>query len=157
MAASTASMCRRSESDSVHSQRRVQESSREIWSGMAVTLAKRLGAAPSTPPKRRPRMEKFVVEGGAPLSGTVLPAGNKNAALPILAACVLTEDEVVLRNVPRIRDVEAMLELLEGMGVRVDRRPDHEIALCAADVGPDSVVDKGAAERIRASFLLAGP
>src|SRR4051795_8225377 len=102
-------------------------------------------------------MEKFVIDGGVPLSGTIAPAGNKNAALPILAACVLTGDEVVLHNVPQIRDVEAMLELLEGMGVRVDRRDDHSIALCAAGVGDDAIVDKGAAERIRASFLLAGP
>jgi UDP-N-acetylglucosamine 1-carboxyvinyltransferase len=102
-------------------------------------------------------MEKFVIDGGVPLSGTIAPAGNKNAALPILAACVLTEDEVVLHNVPQIRDVEAMLELLEGMGVRVERREDHSLALCARGVGEDSVVDKDAAERIRASFLLAGP
>jgi UDP-N-acetylglucosamine 1-carboxyvinyltransferase len=102
-------------------------------------------------------MEKFVIDGGVPLSGTIAPAGNKNAALPILAACVLTEDEVVLHNVPQIRDVEAMLELLEGMGVRVDRREDHSLALCARGVGEDAVVGKGAAERIRASFLLAGP
>jgi UDP-N-acetylglucosamine 1-carboxyvinyltransferase len=102
-------------------------------------------------------MEKFVIDGGVPLSGTITPAGNKNAALPILAACVLTEDEVVLHNVPQIRDVEAMLELLEGMGVRVERRDDHTIALCAGDVDENAVVDKDAAERIRASFLLAGP
>jgi UDP-N-acetylglucosamine 1-carboxyvinyltransferase len=102
-------------------------------------------------------MEKFVIDGGVPLSGTITPAGNKNAALPILAACVLTEDEVVLHNVPQIRDVEAMLELLEGMGVRVERRDDHTIALCAGDVGENAIVDKDAAERIRASFLLAGP
>src|SRR5437868_12381310 len=112
---------------------------------MAVTLA-----APAA-------MEKFVIDGGVPLSGTIAPAGNKNAALPILAACVLTEDEVVLNNVPQIRDVEAMLELLEGMGVRVERRDDHTIALCAAGIAEDAVVDKQAAERIRASFLLAGP
>jgi UDP-N-acetylglucosamine 1-carboxyvinyltransferase len=102
-------------------------------------------------------MEKFVIDGGVPLSGTIAPAGNKNAALPILAACVLTQDELVLSNVPAIQDVEAMLELLEGMGVRITRRSDHTLALCARDVGPDSVVDKTAAERIRASFLLAGP
>src|SRR3954466_6124623 len=112
---------------------------------MAVTLA-----APAA-------MEKFVIEGGAPLSGTITAAGNKNAALPILAACVLTEDEVVLHNVSQIRDVEAMLELLEGMGVRVDRRENHTIALCAGGVRDDAIVDKDAAERIRASFLLAGP
>ena len=98
-----------------------------------------------------------MIDGGAPLSGTITPAGNKNAALPILAACVLTEDEVVLHNVPQIRDVEAMLELLEGMGVRVERRDGHTIALCAGGVPEDAIVDKDAAERIRASFLLAGP
>ena len=64
-------------------------------------------------------MEKFLIHGGAPLSGTVVPAGNKNGALPILAASVLTEDEIVVRNVPRIKDVEAMLGLLDHMGVRV--------------------------------------
>ena len=65
-------------------------------------------------------MEKFVIEGGYPLSGTVDPAGNKNAALPVLAATLLTEEEVVLRNVPRIRDVDAMAELLSRLG-RVGR------------------------------------
>ena len=70
-------------------------------------------------------MEKFVIEGGYPLSGTVRPAGNKNAALPILAASLLTEEEVVISNVPRIRDVESMLALLEDLGVggQLARRP----------------------------------
>jgi len=101
-------------------------------------------------------MEKFVIEGGAPLSGTVLPAGNKNAALPILAACVLTEDEIVLRNVPRIRDVEAMLQLLRDLGVRVDWRGVNEVVLCAAGV-ERTAVDREQAGFIRASFLVAGP
>ena len=64
-------------------------------------------------------MEKFVIEGGVPLSGTMVPAGNKNGALPILASSVLTEDEVIVRNVPRIRDVEAMLAILAAIGVDV--------------------------------------
>jgi UDP-N-acetylglucosamine 1-carboxyvinyltransferase len=101
-------------------------------------------------------MEKFVIEGGAPLSGTVFPAGNKNAALPILAACVLTEDEVVLRNVPRIRDVEAMLDLLRDLGVRADWRGPNDVVLCAAGVHRTSV-DREQAGFIRASFLVAGP
>jgi UDP-N-acetylglucosamine 1-carboxyvinyltransferase len=100
-------------------------------------------------------MEKFVIEGGVPLSGTVVPAGNKNAALPVLAASVLTEDEVVVENVPRIRDVDAMLGILEEVGVRVDRS-DHGVRLCAADVGTTEI-DRELSERIRASFLLAGP
>ena len=64
-------------------------------------------------------MEKFIIQGGVPLSGEIVPAGNKNAALPILAACLLTEEELVVRNVPRIRDVESMLGLLERLGVKV--------------------------------------
>ena len=62
-------------------------------------------------------MEKFVIDGGIALSGTIMPAGNKNGALPILAASVLTEEEVVVRNVPRIGDAQAMISLLEALGV----------------------------------------
>jgi UDP-N-acetylglucosamine 1-carboxyvinyltransferase len=102
------------------------------------------------------RMEKFVIDGGVPLSGTIAAAGNKNAALPALAASLLTEEEVVLRNVPRIRDVEAMLDLLAGLGVKVEWREDNVVALNAARA-TSSEVDPDLAFRIRASFLLAGP
>ena len=103
-------------------------------------------------------MEKFVIDGGIALSGTIVPAGNKNGALPILAASVLTEDEVVVRNVPRIKDVEAMLALLEELGVRVTWLSDHDVALCAAELaGGDVEIDRDLSEAIRASFLLAGP
>ncbi|HYF26726.1 MAG TPA: UDP-N-acetylglucosamine 1-carboxyvinyltransferase [Baekduia sp.] len=101
--------------------------------------------------------ETFVIEGGVPLSGTVVPAGNKNGALPCLAACALTAEEVVVRNVPRIRDVEAMLELLEALGATVERRGEHEVAVCGAGITADAEVPTEVAERIRASFLLAGP
>ena len=101
-------------------------------------------------------MEKFVIEGGQPLSGTLVPAGNKNAALPVLAATLLTEEEVVLRNIPRIRDVEAMVDLLARLGARVEWREDNVVAVCAADV-TSTAVDPALSERIRASFLLAGP
>ncbi len=101
-------------------------------------------------------MEKFVIEGGVPLSGTLVPAGNKNGALPILASAVLTEDEVVVRNVPRIRDVEALLTILVAIGVRVEWRGPNELALCAAGVH-DVEIAPELAEQIRASFLLAGP
>ncbi|HEY4450817.1 MAG TPA: UDP-N-acetylglucosamine 1-carboxyvinyltransferase [Solirubrobacteraceae bacterium] len=101
-------------------------------------------------------MEKFVIEGGVPLSGTMTPAGNKNAALPILAASVLTEDEVLVGNVPRIRDVEAMLDILRAIGVQVSWRGPNEVALCAAHVH-DFAIEPDLAELIRASFLLAGP
>jgi len=101
-------------------------------------------------------MEKFIIEGGQPLSGTIIPAGNKNAALPALAATLLTEEEVVLRNVPRIRDVEAMIDLLRALGATAEWREENVVALCAADVTATEV-DPELSERIRASFLLAGP
>ena len=87
------------------------------------TSAATLGTESSTSGPSTQRMEKFVIEGGVPLGGTITPAGNKNAALPILAACLLTDERVILRNVPQIRDVEVMLELLESLGVtrHVDR------------------------------------
>jgi UDP-N-acetylglucosamine 1-carboxyvinyltransferase len=102
-------------------------------------------------------MEKFVIEGGVPLAGTVTPAGNKNGALPILAACLLTADEVVLRNVPRIRDVEAMTMLLEELGARVEWRGSGEVSIDSSEVSDGCSIDPELAELIRASFLLAGP
>src|SRR5881394_3431911 len=102
------------------------------------------------------RMEKFVIEGGYPLSGTIVPAGNKNAALPALAAALLTEEDVVLRNIPRIRDVEAMIDILRGVGVTVEWREDNVVQLCAADARPEGL-DPELCNRIRASFLIAGP
>ncbi len=101
-------------------------------------------------------MEKFVIEGGYPLSGTIVPAGNKNAALPALAASLLTDDEVLVRNVPHIRDVDAMLSLLGGLGVRVEWREENVVALCAAGI-EERPVDVELSEQIRASFLVAGP
>jgi UDP-N-acetylglucosamine 1-carboxyvinyltransferase len=102
-------------------------------------------------------MEKFLIDGGVPLRGTVVPAGNKNGALPILAASVLTAEQVVVRNVPRIRDVEAMLRVLRGIGVEAEWQDGNEVVVCAAGVDADAHVDREHAERIRASFLLAGP
>ena len=101
-------------------------------------------------------LEKFVIQGGVPLSGEIVAAGNKNAALPILAACLLTEEDVVFRNVPRIRDTEAQIAILAKLGVEVEWLGDNELRLCAANVGNNDV-DEELAARIRASFLLAGP
>ena len=101
-------------------------------------------------------MQKFIIEGGAPLSGTIAPAGNKNAALPVIAASLLTREEVVLRNIPQIRDVEAMLELLRRLDVKVEWRDENVVTL-QADAVSHTDVDRECAERIRASFLLAGP
>ena len=101
-------------------------------------------------------MEKFVIQGGVPLSGTIVPAGNKNGALPILASALLTDDECVIRNVPRIADVEAMLDLLRQLGARADWIGENEVALRADGISSTDV-DRELSERIRASFLLAGP
>ncbi len=101
-------------------------------------------------------MEKFVIEGGETLSGTMIPAGNKNGALAILAASVLTDEEVVLQNVPRIRDIEAMLAILDAIGARAEWRGPNELVLCAAAVHT-VVIERELAELLRASFLLAGP
>src|SRR5215204_5351047 len=92
----------------------------------------------------------------APLSGEIVPAGNKNAALPILAACLLTDEELVLHNVPGIRDTEAQLALLEGIGVKVAWSGENEVRL-RADAVTATELDEELASRIRASFLLAGP
>jgi UDP-N-acetylglucosamine 1-carboxyvinyltransferase len=100
--------------------------------------------------------EKFVIQGGVPLSGELTVAGNKNAALPILAACLLTEEELVLHRVPRIRDTEAQIALLEQLGVEVAWVADNSVRLCAAGVSGVSV-DEDLSQQIRASFLLAGP
>src|SRR5215213_1091959 len=156
MAASTASTCLRSDGDSVHSQKRDQASGRESSSDMVGTLAQLPGRADVRAPVLAPLMEKFVIEGGVPLSGTVVPAGNKNAALPLLAACLLTAEPVVLHNVPRIRDTEALLVLLEDLGVAVDRGDGNTVSL-KADKVTKTEVDPTLAERIRASFLVAGP
>src|SRR3954454_10594248 len=153
MAVSTAMQWRPSDSDSTHSLSRDHASSRESLTDMAVRLAE-----PPLPPLAAPvLMEKFVIDGGVPLRGTVGPAGNKNGALPILAASVLTTEDVVVRNVPRIRDVEAMLRVLRGIGVSVDWRDDNEVCLNASGVDRDAHIDRDHATRIRASFLLAGP
>jgi UDP-N-acetylglucosamine 1-carboxyvinyltransferase len=104
----------------------------------------------------RQSAESFVIEGGRPLSGRIRTSGNKNGVLPILAACLLTEEPVTLSNVPQIRDVQTMLELLAGLGVDVETTGPNEVRLRAADLTTDQI-DDALAERIRASFLLAGP
>jgi UDP-N-acetylglucosamine 1-carboxyvinyltransferase len=101
-------------------------------------------------------MEKFVIKGGSALSGEIMAAGNKNAALPILAACLLTDEEVVLSNVPRIRDTETQVAVLEGLGVKATWDEAGALRL-QADGVTQVTPDEPLSARIRASFLLAGP
>jgi UDP-N-acetylglucosamine 1-carboxyvinyltransferase len=104
----------------------------------------------------RQAAESFVIEGGRSLGGRVRTAGNKNGALPILAACLLTDEPVTLTNVPHIRDVQTMLELLDGLGAEADWTGPNEVRVHAAEIATHEI-DEALAERIRASFLLAGP
>jgi UDP-N-acetylglucosamine 1-carboxyvinyltransferase len=99
---------------------------------------------------------KFVVEGGHRLQGTVRPAGNKNAALPMLAATLLTGEEVILENVPDIRDVRTMVGLLKAVGAEAEWTGPNEVRVRASDIGGERI-DAEAATRIRASILIAGP
>jgi len=101
-------------------------------------------------------MLSFVIQGGRPLSGTVRAAGNKNGALPILAATVLASEEVRLSNVPRIRDVETMVELLQDIGADVEWTGPNDVRVDAAGVTKTDL-DPDLCREIRASFLLAGP
>jgi len=103
-----------------------------------------------------PPVDSFLIEGGHPLAGTIRAAGNKNGALPILAACLLTGEPVRLSNVPRIRDVETMIELLADLGVDAAWTGPNEVAVHAAAVTKTDL-DEELCRRIRASFLLAGP
>src|SRR5712691_11196389 len=100
--------------------------------------------------------EALVIEGGRPLSGRIQAAGNKNGALPILAACLLTTEPVVLSNVPRIVDVETMIELLNDTGAEADWSGPNEVQVHAAGVTKHEL-DEELCSRMRASFLLAGP
>src|SRR6476646_7196611 len=98
----------------------------------------------------------FVVSGGRALKGTIRPAGNKNAALPILAATLLADGPCVIDNVPRIRDVETLLALLEHLGATVKWTGERTVEVNSARAEPRDL-DPGLCAKIRASILLAGP
>ena len=101
-------------------------------------------------------MEKLIIGGGHPLSGEIVPSGNKNAALPLLAACLLTDQPVILHNLPEIIDVATMRLLLESLGVKIENIGNHTWRIWAAQVRPADL-DPDICRKIRASILLAGP
>ncbi len=101
-------------------------------------------------------MARFIVEGGTPLRGEVTPAGNKNSALPLIAASLLTDEPVTLRNLPRIRDVRGMLEIAAELGAAVEELGPHEVRVTAAGLNAHTVPAALAGE-IRTSLLFAGP
>lgn len=106
-------------------------------------------------PMQRERIQ-YVVEGGAKLSGDIEPSGNKNAALPIVAAALLTSERVELTNVPRIRDVEALVELIRTVGADATWTGRNSLTIEARELRPADL-DPALCARIRASILLAGP
>ncbi len=101
-------------------------------------------------------MDKFIIEGGTPLNGEVVPAGNKNAALPLVAACLLTEEPVILHNVPHIKDVAVMRSLIESLGAQVEGLDATSWRITARDLRPADL-DPDLCRKIRASILVAGP
>ncbi|NMC28805.1 MAG: UDP-N-acetylglucosamine 1-carboxyvinyltransferase [Pelolinea sp.] len=101
-------------------------------------------------------MDKFIIEGGIPLKGEITPSGNKNAVLPIMAACILTEEPIILHNVPDILDVHTMRALLESLGVSFETIDAHTWKIQASEICP-SELDPELCKAIRASILLAGP
>ena len=101
-------------------------------------------------------MDRFIIQGGVPLQGEVTPSGNKNAALPLLAACVLTDQPVILHNVPQIRDVYNMRALLQSLGVQFETINTRTWRVQAQDIRPADL-DPDLCRKIRTSLLLAGP
>ena len=101
-------------------------------------------------------MEEFVIEGGVPLRGEITPSGNKNAALPLLAACLLTDEPVVLHNIPQIRDIFAMRKLIESIGAHVDEVDANTWRITTRELTASNL-DPDLCRRIRASILIAGP
>ena len=101
-------------------------------------------------------MDKFIIEGGVPLKGEVTPAGNKNAALPLVAASLLTKEPVILRNVPYIQDVLVMRKLIESLGAQVEDLDATTWRITARDLRPADL-NPDLCRRIRASILIAGP
>ena len=101
-------------------------------------------------------MDKFIIEGGVPLNGEVIPAGNKNAALPLLAASLLTDEPIVLRNIPQIQDTLVMRRLIESLGAQIDDLDETSWRIQARDLRPADL-NPDLCRRIRASILVAGP
>ena len=103
-------------------------------------------------------MEQYVIKGGRPLEGEVTIAGAKNAALGILAAAVMTDQEVTIENVPNVRDTRVLLQAIQGIGARVRYIDEHTVAICGGTINPNNslCVDDEYIRKIRASYYLLG-
>ncbi len=101
-------------------------------------------------------MYEYRIEGGIPVKGTVAASGNKNAALPCVAAALLTNETVILRNLPEIEDVQVMLEIFASLGGTVERLGPNDVSLRAGDIARTDIPIE-LSRKIRASILFAGP
>ncbi|HEX8925499.1 MAG TPA: UDP-N-acetylglucosamine 1-carboxyvinyltransferase, partial [Terriglobales bacterium] len=105
-------------------------------------------------------MDKFVIRGGTPLLGTVKVSGAKNAALPAMAAALLTDDQIVLENIPQVRDIETERRLLAAMGAEVELgygRAQHRTTICARKLSENPEASYELVKTMRASTLVLGP
>ena len=103
-------------------------------------------------------MEQYIIKGGNPLVGEVSIAGAKNAALGILAAAIMTDEEVAIENVPNVRDTRVLLQAIQGIGARVNYIDEHTVRICGGTINPlaDNCVDDEFIRKIRASYYLLG-
>ncbi len=100
-------------------------------------------------------MEQYIIKGGNPLVGDVTISGAKNAALGILAASIMTDDDVVIDNLPDVRDINVLLEAIQEIGARVDRIDRHTVKINGSNISEVSVDDEYI-RRIRASYYFIG-
>ena len=100
-------------------------------------------------------MEQYIIKGGSPLVGEVEIGGAKNAALAILAAAIMTDDTVRVENLPDVKDINVLLEAIEGIGASVEREDRHTVRINGSTIGEVSV-DYEYIKKIRASYYLLG-
>ena len=103
-------------------------------------------------------MEQYIIKGGNPLVGEVVIGGAKNAALGILAAAIMTDGECLIDNMPNVRDTNVLLQAMEGIGARIERKGDNEVVISGKDIDSagDLIVDNEYIRKIRASYYLIG-
>ena len=101
-------------------------------------------------------MYEYHVEGGIPIKGTIRASGNKNAALPCIAAVLLTRDDVILRNMPEIEDTHVMIQILQALGVKAEKIEDHVWKFNSSGLNGNTI-PQDMSKKIRASILFAGP
>ena len=101
-------------------------------------------------------MEQYIIKGGNPLVGEVVIGGAKNAALPVLAAAVMTDGKCMIDNMPDVRDINVLLQAMQEIGADIDRTGKHEVTISGKGIHPECDVDNEFIRKIRASYYLIG-